>query len=60
LHPPVFAAHSVPVVSVVVVNWNRRDMLLGCLRSLNRQTDVSFETILIDNGSDDGSVGLVE
>jgi GT2 family glycosyltransferase len=39
-----------------VVNWNRRDMLLGCLRSLAEQKDVSFEVVLVDNGSTDGSV----
>ena len=31
-------------------------MLLGCLRSLDRQTGVRFETILVDNGSADGSL----
>lgn len=46
-------------VSVVVVNWNRRNLLEKCLQSLARQTCSGFEVIVIDNGSTDGSVELV-
>ncbi len=46
------------MVSVVVVNWNRRELLRACLESLRRQSGVSFETILVDNGSSDGSPAL--
>lgn len=47
-------------ISVVVVNWNRRDLLFACLQSLSRQ-DVQdpFDLILVDNGSHDGSVEMV-
>lgn len=48
-----------PLVSVIVVNWNRRDFLRSCLQSLAAQEDVSFETILVDNGSTDGSPEMV-
>jgi GT2 family glycosyltransferase len=47
------------LISVVVVNWNRRDLLRACLQSLYRQQGVEFETIVIDNGSDDGSPEMV-
>jgi GT2 family glycosyltransferase len=47
------------LISVVVVNWNRRDLLRACLRSLQHQQGVEFETIVIDNGSDDGSPEMV-
>ena len=43
---------------MVVVNWNRRELLRACLESLTRQTDVNFETIVVDNGSSDGSADL--
>ena len=43
---------------MVVVNWNRRELLRACLESLARQADVSFETIVVDNGSSDGSADL--
>lgn len=47
---------SYPRISVVIVNWNRRDMLVECLQSLANQTLPPFEVIVVDNGSTDGSV----
>ena len=47
-----------PHISVIVVNWNRRELLRSCLRSLSRQQGVSYEIILVDNGSTDGSVEM--
>jgi hypothetical protein len=44
------------LISVVVVNWNRKELLRACLRSLAQQTGVTFETIVVDNGSSDGTV----
>jgi GT2 family glycosyltransferase len=49
-----------PVISVVVVNWNRRDLLRACLDSLAAQTFTDFEIIVVDNGSRDGSVEMVK
>jgi hypothetical protein len=49
-----------PVISVVVVNWNRRDLLRACLDSLAAQTFTDFEIIVVDNGSNDGSVEMVK
>lgn len=46
---------SYPRISVVIVNWNRRDMLVECLQSLTRQTLPPFEVIVVDNASTDGS-----
>jgi GT2 family glycosyltransferase len=47
-------------VSVIIVNWNTRDMLRDCLRSVYEQTQqVSFEIVVIDNASQDGSVDMV-
>jgi GT2 family glycosyltransferase len=48
-----------PLVSVVIPNLNGRDILGGCLRSLERQVFKDFEVIIVDNGSTDGSVELV-
>jgi len=52
------AAESPPDISVVVVNWNRRDYLRACLESLARQRGASFEVIVVDNGSSDGSAEM--
>lgn len=46
-------------ISVVVVNWNGKHFLEACLSAMRRQTFRDFETILVDNGSDDGSVEYV-
>ncbi len=48
-----------PPLSVVVVNWNRRELLRACLRSLMKQTKVQFRLIVVDNGSTDGSAEMV-
>ena len=48
------------MISVVVVNWNRRELLRACLSSLRKQRNVDFEIIVVDNGSSDGSADLAE
>jgi GT2 family glycosyltransferase len=48
------------LISVVVVNWNRKELLRACLSSLARQKNVDFETIVVDNGSSDGSGEMAE
>lgn len=48
------------MISVIVVNWNRKDLLRACLSSLRQQAGVAFEVILVDNGSADGSPDMAE
>lgn len=48
-----------PEISVIVVNWNGKHFLEECLSALRRQTFRDFETILVDNGSQDGSVEYI-
>jgi GT2 family glycosyltransferase len=48
------------LITVVIVNWNRKNLLRACLRSLAAQQNVVFETIVVDNGSTDGSADLAE
>jgi GT2 family glycosyltransferase len=48
------------LISVVIVNWNRRELLRASLQSLQRQTAAGFETIVVDNGSSDGSADMAE
>lgn len=46
-------------VSVIIPTWNGRQFLQNCLDSLLRQTYQDFETILVDNGSSDGTAPYV-
>ncbi len=48
-----------PLVSVVIVNWNGKHLLVECLDSLFHQTFKNFEVIVVDNGSRDGSAEYV-
>lgn len=51
--------HS-PLVSVIVVNYNCRNVIVQCIASLMRQSYPNIEIILVDNASSDGSVELTE
>ncbi len=47
-------------LSVIIVNYNTREFLDSCLRSLDERSDaVSTEVIVVDNGSLDGSQEMV-
>ena len=46
--------------SVIVTNWNGRSDLERCLPTLRAQTYRYFEVIVVDNGSTDGSLELLE
>jgi GT2 family glycosyltransferase len=47
------------MVSIIIVNWNGRELLQECLESLRRQAYRAFSVILVDNGSHDGSRAFV-
>lgn len=40
-----------PLISIVVAIYNRKDELFELLNSLSRQTDKDFEVIIVDDGS---------
>lgn len=44
-----------PVVSILIISYNTREMTLDCLRSVRDQTDIPHEVIVVDNNSQDGS-----
>lgn len=54
--------HEKPDVSVIIVNWNTRDDLRECLRSLHPSLHpgVAMEIIVVDNASWDDSVVMVK
>jgi len=49
-----------PLLSVIIPNWNGKHFLTECIDSLKEQTFHDFETILVDNGSTDGSAEFAE
>lgn len=54
-------AHPPLDVSIIVVNWNTRDLLRDCLHSVLVATQsVAYEVIVVDNASADGSVAMLE
>jgi GT2 family glycosyltransferase len=44
-----------PLVSIVIINWNRLEDVLRCLHYLRVQRGVRHEIVIVDNGSIDGS-----
>lgn len=48
-----------PTVSIIIPHLNGKQHLDDCLHSLRRQTFTDFETLLVDNGSTDGSQAYV-
>jgi hypothetical protein len=49
-----------PDLSIVIVAWNVRDLVLDCLASIaDARLALSHEVILVDNGSADGTVAAV-
>ncbi|HEC21464.1 MAG TPA: glycosyltransferase family 2 protein [Chloroflexi bacterium] len=50
---------DLPLVSVIIPNWNGVRFLPVCLDSLRRQTYPRLEIIVVDNASTDGSQALV-
>ena len=47
------------LTSVIVLNWNGRDLLDACLGSLSGQLGADVELIVVDNGSRDGSAAYL-
>lgn len=48
-------------LSIVIVSWNTRDLLLAAVASIFREVrGISFEVIVADNASTDGSADAVE
>lgn len=48
------------MLSILVVNWNTRDLLRACLRSIaEHPSQQPYEVIVVDNASTDGSAEMV-
>jgi GT2 family glycosyltransferase len=46
--------------STIIVNWNTRELILNCIKSLKPHiSDTRDEIIVVDNASEDGSVAAI-
>ena len=49
------------VLSIIIVNWNTRNLLQNCLSSiLDSHLNLKYEVFVVDNASKDGSVEMVQ
>ncbi|MGD1881647.1 MAG: glycosyltransferase family 2 protein [Paracoccaceae bacterium] len=48
-----------PIVSIIVVSYNTREMTLDCIRSVLDQTTCAYELAVYDNASSDGSAKAI-
>ncbi len=54
-------ADQTPVLSILIVSYNTREMTLDCIRSVFSETaGIDFEIIVLDNSSKDGSAEAIE
>ena len=49
-----------PLIYVVVVNWNRANDTVECLRALESSDYSNYRSLVVDNGSTDGSLDVIE
>lgn len=49
-----------PAVSIVIPNYNGKQLLKTCLKSITRQHFVDYQVIIVDNGSTDGSIEFLK
>ena len=48
-------------VSIIIVNYNTKDFLYNCIKSIYEHTaEINFEIIVSDNGSNDGSLQMLK
>jgi GT2 family glycosyltransferase len=51
---------SDPQLSIIIVNWNTRDITRDCLRSVRQHAGpLAYEVVVVDNASSDGSAEMI-
>lgn len=51
---------KLPLVCIVIVNWNGGQKILDCLTSLKKTSYKNYKVVLVDNGSMDDSVSTLK
>jgi GT2 family glycosyltransferase len=49
-----------PLVSIIILNWNGKNLLQECLSSVLKSSYTPIEVLFVDNDSTDGSVDIVK
>src|SRR3972149_1728968 len=55
-----FPSFERPVVSILIVTFNKAEYTFQCLETVKAYSDVPYELIIVDNGSADGTKSLLE
>lgn len=48
------------LVSIIIINYNGKDYLAGCINSILKNNHPNYEVIVVDNASTDGTVPMLE
>ncbi len=48
-----------PLVSIIIITWNRKTEVLETVHSVYAQSYRNFEMIVVDNGSTDGTAAAL-
>ncbi|MFC1668293.1 glycosyltransferase family 2 protein [Chlamydiota bacterium] len=52
--------HNIIDVSILIVTWRVKELLDDCFQSIKENTSCSYEIIVVDNNSRDGTVELIK
>src|SRR3972149_3382598 len=55
-----FPSFERPVVSILIVTFNKAEYTFQCLETIKAHSDVPYELIIVDNASTDDTTGLLE
>jgi GT2 family glycosyltransferase/2-polyprenyl-3-methyl-5-hydroxy-6-metoxy-1,4-benzoquinol methylase len=55
----IFPTYEKPLVSIIILTFNKAAYTYQCLESLVKYSDISYEVILVDNGSTDNTQTLL-
>ena len=49
-----------PLISIIIVSWNVRDLVRQCLASIEQYVSYPHQVIVVDNASKDGTVAAIK
>ena len=50
---------SLPLVSIIIVNYNGRNLVANCIESILKNNYSNYEIIVVDNASSDGTISFL-